>query len=251
VKGGGAAPRRVLVTRRWPELVAKLAAAGIAAVEVPAIETAPPSDTTALDTALHGLAGYDWLVFTSANAVEAVVTRLGRLRLPPPPTRLSLASVGPATSHAIESAWPGARVEVQPGSDFRAAALVEAFAGRALRGKRFLLPVSDRAADTVERALAAQGARVDRVVAYRTMSAMRPDRLRAELAEGIGGVVFASPSAVDSFRTAAGKEASSVPAVCIGPTTTDAARAAGLSIAAVAPQATVDGVAEVVAGLWR
>jgi uroporphyrinogen-III synthase len=250
VKGVGAAPRRVLVTRRWPELVAKLAAAGIVAVEVPAIETAPPADTTALDAALHRLSGYDWLVFTSANAVEAVVTRLGRLRLPPP-TGVSLASVGPATSHAIESAWPGVRVEVQPESDFRAAALVEAFAGRALRGRRFLLPVSDRAADTVERALVAGGARVDRVVAYRTMSAMRPDRLRAEMAAGIGGVVFASPSAVDSFRSAAGREASSIPAVCIGPTTTDAAHAAGLAVAAVAPQATVDGVAEAVAGLWR
>jgi uroporphyrinogen-III synthase len=249
VSAGALTGRRVLVTRRWPELVAGLAARGATAVEVPALEMAPPGDPAPLDAALHQLPAYDWLVFTSANTVEAVVTRLARLRLPPS-RRPALASVGPVTTEAIEAAWPDARVEVQPESDFRGAALVEAFAGRELKGRRVLLPVSDRAADTVERGLSARGALVDRVVAYRTVSATRPDRLRAELAAGADAVVFASPSAVESFRAAVGESAASVPAVSIGPTTADAARAAGLTVVAVAQPSTVDGLLQAIAGLW-
>jgi uroporphyrinogen III methyltransferase / synthase len=244
------AGRRVLVTRRWPELVAGLASLGAIAYEAPLIELRPPSDTRPLDTALAGLARYDWLVFTSANAVEAVAARMAALGLALP-VGLGLASVGPATTQAVHAAWPGARVTVEPVADFRAAGLVAAFDSPAVQGRRVLLPVSDRAAETVSRGLAERGALVDRVVAYRTVSADGGQALTQTLRGGVDVAVFASPSAVEAFAAFAGEDGRAVPAAVIGPTTAEAARAAGLAVLAVAQPSTVEGLLRALEEAWR
>jgi uroporphyrinogen-III synthase len=233
--------RRVLVTRHWPELMTGLASLGAIASEVPLIELRPPSDPRPLDAALADLGRYDWMVFTSANAVEAVCTRMAALAVALPPG-VSLASVGPATSEAVHAAWPGARVSVEPVADFRAAALVAAFDRALVLGRRVLLPVSDRAAETVSRGLTARGALVDRVVAYRTVSADGGQALGLILRDGVDAAVFASPSAVEAFAAFAGADGRTVPAAVIGPTTAEAARAAGLTVLAVAQPSTVEGL---------
>jgi uroporphyrinogen-III synthase len=241
---------RVLVTRRWPELVARLAVAGITAAEVPTIELRPPLDPEPFDRALSALEQYDWIVFTSANAVDAVQSRLAALGLAMPD--VTAASVGPATTAAVREAWPELRVAVQPAVEFRGTALIQAFAAEHLAGRRVLLPVSDRAAETVERGLAARGAIVDRVVAYQTRTAAGSrELLLRELRLGPSAVVFASPSAVEGFLAVGGGGGGSVPAVVIGPTTGEAAAAAGLEVAATADPATVEGMAEAVARVLR
>jgi uroporphyrinogen-III synthase len=144
--------------------MAGLTSLGAIASEVPLIERLPPSDPVPLDAALRGLARYDWLVFTSANAVEAVARGMTALGVGLP-SGLSLASVGPATTLAAQAAWPGVRVAIEPAADFRGAGLVAAFAPAVLEGRSVLLPVSDRAADTVARGLSERGAKVDRVIA--------------------------------------------------------------------------------------
>ena len=241
---------RVLITRRWPELVARLAVAGITAAEVPTIEVRPPLDPEPFDRALAAIERYDWIVFTSANAVDAVLARLTTLGLAMPD--VTAASVGPATTAAILEAWPELRVAVQPAVEFRGTALIQAFGAEHLAGRRILLPVSDRAAETVERGLAARGAIVDRVVAYQTRTAAGSRELIVrELRLGPNAVAFASPSAVEGFVAAAGEAARTVPAVVIGPTTGEAALAAGLTVAATADPATVDGMVEAIARAVR
>jgi uroporphyrinogen-III synthase len=241
--------RRVLVTRRWPELTAALAAAGAIAHEVPLVEVRPPSDPDPLDQALRGLRRYQWLVFTSANAVEAVAARLAALGVTLEPG-IRLASVGPATTEAIDHAWPGTEVAIAPATDFRAAGLVSAFAAEPLDGTRILLPVSDRAADTMADGLSARGAEVDRVIAYRTV-ATGGEGLAPRLRAGVDVAVFASPSAVEAFVRAAGDESRAVRAAVIGPTTAEAARAAGLSVLAIAHPSTVEGLLAALATAWR
>jgi len=233
--------RRILVTRRWPELAQRLAALGATAVEAPLLSFAPPSDPARLDAVLRDLAAYDWLVFTSANAVDAVARRMEDMGLELAPT-LSLASVGPATTEALRAAWPHAHVEVQPVAEFRATSLLAAFDRVTLRGKRVLLPVSNRAADTVARGLEARGAHVDTVVAYTTVVPTRSDALERELARGVAAAALASPSAVTAFCAAAGTAGRDVPVVVIGPTTEEAARDAGLRVRATADPATVEGM---------
>jgi uroporphyrinogen-III synthase len=238
---GGLAGRRVLLTRRWPELVASLSSAGATVAEVPALALNPPSDSRPLDAALRALPDYEWVVFTSAHAVDAVVARMEALGVTMP-AGMRMASVGPVTSQAILAAWPGAHVEVQPESEFRGLSLVAAFAGRELRAQRMLLPVSDRAADVVEKGLAARGARVDQLVAYQTTASDSRERFREELHVGLDLVAFASPSAVEAFCAAVGEASLGAPAVVIGPTTADAARAAGLDVLAVADTADSPGM---------
>jgi uroporphyrinogen-III synthase len=235
--------RRILVTRRWPELAAALGDRGASVAEVPATVIVPPEDTNALDEALRALPSYDWLVFTSANAVEAVGGRMAALGVTFP-RRLRLASLGPATTRAVGEAWPRVPVFVQPPDDFRAESLVEAFAAHDLTEGRILLPVSDRAADTVQRGLATLGARVHRVIAYRTVPSANRDLLLALLDRGVDAAVFASPSAVEGFLDGGGEGARRTAAVAIGPTTADAARAAGLGVLATADQATVEGLVQ-------
>ena len=246
---GAVRGRRVLVTRRWPELMAALAAEGAIAYEVPLVEVRPPSDPGPLDDALRGLGRHQWVVFTSANAVEAVAARMTALGVTLE-AGIRLASVGPATTEAIDRAWPGTEVVIAPATDFRGAGLVTAFASEPLDGKRILLPVSDRAAETVERGLSGRGACIDRVIAYRTV-ATSGEGLGERLDAGVDVAVFASPSAVEAFVGAAGAPARAVPAAVIGPTTAEAARAAGLTVLAVAQPSTVEGLLAALASAWR
>jgi uroporphyrinogen-III synthase len=241
------AGRRIVVTRRPGQsdtLAALLGERGAEVIEVPAIEIVAAKDTAPLDRALRTLR-YDWIVFTSPNAVNAVLGRMVVLGLEP---RLCaagprLASVGPATSSALRSAFPRDPVSLEAEDAFRAGGLAERFRRERLAGARLLLPASSRARDELAEALAAQGAEVDRVVAYETIEP--PDlarRVGACLDAGFDLVAFASPSAAGAFAAAAGGRAVGLPAVVIGPTTAEAARALGFEVKAVAQPSTIEGL---------
>lgn len=204
---------------------------------MPAIEVVPPQDPAPLDGALRALAGFDWIVFTSANAVRAVRERIQA----PLPGGVRIASVGTATTDAIHRSFPGVEVSLEPSEEFRAEGLLEAFAGVDLAGRGVLLPLSDRARDVLAAGLTERGARVTTVVAYRTVTPSGlAARLRQELERGLDLLSFASPSAVEGFVSAAGGVG--VPAAVIGPVTEAAARDAGLSVVVVARPATAEGL---------
>jgi uroporphyrinogen-III synthase len=245
---GPLAGRRLVVTRR-PEqsstLVGLLEARGARVLEVPAVEIGPPSDPGPLDAALQALEGYDWVVFTSANAVRAVLVRTITLGLAP---RLSgrgrrLASVGAATSVALRAAFPDDRIDLEPAEEFGAAGLLRAFEARGVKGGRVLLPASSRAREELKAGLQALGARVDVVVAYDTTEpAGLAAAVRRCLAGGFDLALFASPSGVEAFAAAAGEEGRGLPVVVIGPTTEAAARAVGFRVRAVASPSTAEGL---------
>ena len=251
MSAGRLAGWRVLVTRQ-PEqaagLAEALARAGAVVIEVPLVAIVPPADPSALAGAVARLGDYDWLALTSANAVRALAGALGSRGLPP---SLRLATVGASTTRAVTEAL-GAPVALAPAGDFRAEGLVAAFASHDLRGKRVLVPVSDRARDTLAEGLAAQGALVDVVTAYRTITpAEAPSRLASALAAGVDLVTLASPSAVEGFVSSCPAGTAWPPAVVIGPVTEKAALAAGLHVAAVAATPSVEGLIETLAGLTR
>lgn len=241
--------RRIVVTRRTGQagtLVALLGERGAEVIEVPAIEISAAKDTAPLDSALQGLDRYDWIVFTSPNAVNAVLGRLLVLGLHPQLGAAGprLASVGPATTSALGKAFPSDRVSVEAEEAFRAGGLAERFRSERLAGARVLLPASSRARDELAEALAAQGARVDQVVAYETVEpADLAERVRRCVDAGFDLVAFASPSAVSAFAAAAAERAAGLPAVVIGPTTAEAARALGFDVRGVAEPSTVEGLA--------
>jgi uroporphyrinogen III methyltransferase/synthase len=242
----------VLVTRQ-PEQAAGLAEAlareGAFVVEVPLIEIAPPEDEAPLRAAAGRLDAYDWLVFTSANAVRAFAKAMERRALP---RDLRIASVGPSTSEAVLASFSDASVALTPARDFRAEGLLAAFADQDLSGRRVLVPASARARDTLPSGLTARGARVDVVTAYRTLTPSdAPLRLAAALAAGVDVVTLASPSAVEGFVASCPAGAAWPRAVVIGPVTEAAARRAGLDVAGVAGAGDADGIVGVMARLTR
>jgi uroporphyrinogen-III synthase len=235
-------PPRVLLTRQ-PEQAGALRdglrALGLEVVEVPLLEIVPLADPAPLDAALK--VDHHWAAFTSVNAVNAVADRLGALALDWPAS-CRVASVGPATTAAIAERLPAATVALEPETDHRAEGLLRAFEARPLDGCRVLLPVSDRARDVLAHGLRERGAEVDVVAAYHNVAPKDlGQRLAAALAGGIDLVTFASPSAVEGF-VAAGPPRPWPPAAVIGPVTEQAARRAGLSVAAVAAPSTASGL---------
>lgn len=250
---GALAGRRIVVTRPRDDghLRRLLEAEGAVVLECPTIQIAPPSDYGPLDGALRSLAAYGWIVFTSRNGVAAVIARLAALGMTPEALgRARLAVIGPGTGEALRG--HGLAAALAP-EEFRAEALVEAFAGRGVRGARVLLPRAAAARDVLPDGLRALGAEVDVVAAYRTEpGAPAPEVLEAVRTGAIDAVTFTSSSTVRYFLQLAGPDARRVlePALvaCIGPVTAETARDAGLRVGAVASTYTLAGLVDALCG---
>src|SRR5579864_4901818 len=98
---------RVLTTRASKQsggLAKPLREMGAEVVEIPTIEIKPPRSYKALDSALRKIGGYDWLILTSVNGVDALFARLKKLRIPPTKlAHLHVAAIGPATQRENEN----------------------------------------------------------------------------------------------------------------------------------------------------
>lgn len=240
----------VVVTRprkQAADLLAALRAGGAEAIELPAIRIEEATDPAPLDAAVERLAAgdYDWVVFTSANAVDPVARRLEKRGASSAlADRTLVAAVGRATAAALGAA--GLAPNLVPARS-RAEGLVEALGARGVRGAAILYPKAEEALDVLADALRELGAVVDEVVTYRTVLEQTvPPAVVARLRRGAVDVVtFASPSAVAASRRLLGEAWSGLAhadIVCVGPVTADAARAEGLAVAMVAREPTTDAV---------
>jgi uroporphyrinogen-III synthase len=263
------AGRRVVVTRPRPQapaLAARLSALGAEPILFPTIAIAPLDDTTALDAALRRLPEFDWVVFTSANAVDMASRRLSALGLEGALGRgpARMAAIGPATARALEAL--GAAVTALP-DEYVAEALPDTLG--AVAGQRVLLPQAELARDVLAAELARRGALVEALPAYRTLPPAPDPAGLAALRQGVDALTFTSTSAVVNFvRLVSGgdryvepaEQPRSVPAgpplpslagvavACIGPITAQAARAAGLPVSVVPAAYTLDGLVDALAG---
>ncbi len=246
--------RRVVVTRtlaKTASLREKLAAAGAETLEFPSIEILPPRDRAAFDRAVRRAQEADWIVFTSAHAVEAFFSALARQRKDARALgRAKIASVGPATTRALKER--GLAADLEP-SRYESRAVAEALRRRfkRLKGLKILLPSSDIAPADLEKALRALGTRTQRVTAYRTRAPRSlPPAVRKALASGeTDFVTFTSASTVRHFVRAIGPAAArrlsrKACFASIGPVTSAELRKAGLRVGCQARQFTVDGLVE-------
>jgi uroporphyrinogen III methyltransferase/synthase len=244
--------RRIVITRARAQaagLVERLRVLGAVPVQCPAIAIAPPEDFAPLDRAIADLPGYDWVIFTSANAVEAVAQRIlatGR-GLDDLRTR-NIGAIGPATASALQRI--GCEVRFMPDT-YVAEAVVEQLGD--VLGQRILLPRADLARKTLAEGLRAKGALVDEVTAYRTVRDRSAPSLYALLEGGtVDAVTFTSSSTVRytvESMLDAGLSAEQVAGllnrtkiVCIGPVTAGTAREYGLVVAAIAEEYTTEGL---------
>jgi uroporphyrinogen III methyltransferase/synthase len=227
--------KRILVTRprdQAAELVERLEAEGAETIVAPMIRIAPPEDYGPLDDACARAAMFNWIVFTSANAVDAF---LERLLAGPQDLRalkdVKLCAVGPRTAERLARA--GLKVDLMP-AEYRAEAVLHAMAEAGdVAGGAVLLPHADIGREIIADQLRKQGAAVTSVVAYRTMAEDPereggPDVYRMLLERSIDVVTFTSASAVRSFVRVLGAESAAyllrnIVVASIGPLTVEAA----------------------------
>lgn len=259
----------MVVTRppsRAEALTSRLRDLGAAVLECPTIRLEEPLDPRPLEDAVRRLEAYDWLVFTSPAGVRRLAAACARERGDPAGVApdLSVAAIGPSTAEAARR--KGWRVDVVPG-EYRAEALLAELRRRArggrepgepggrdpgvgpevLTGLRFLLPRAAEARDVLPEGLAASGAEVDVVTAYR---AVAPEAGSAErVAEAIRGgevdwLTFTASSTVRNFVELVGTEVGGARVAVIGPVTAETARELGLGVDAVAEVYTVSGLVD-------
>lgn len=138
---------------------------GADVIEIPTIEINPPRSYKALDAALKNIAQYDWLILTSVNGVDALFTRIKKLKLSTDTLKhVQIAAIGPATKKAIER--QGLAVAVTP-KKYIAEAVVDALRGKT-EGKKILLARAKVARDLLPNELRKTAAQVDVVEAYET-----------------------------------------------------------------------------------
>jgi uroporphyrinogen III methyltransferase / synthase len=240
------AGKRIVITRapeQAPTFFRALNEKGADVTVLPCIDFVPPQDWSPLDSALSRLSQFDWIAFTSQNAVRFFSQRARELNLAP----LHLRAAGPKIAALGTATAEVAGKEGLP-PDFIAAAarsgseFVEAFASRA-RGAKVLLPASDQAGDRIAEALRAVGADVTSVVAYRTCmpESLDGDALARIRREGADLIFFGSPSAVRNFVRMMNKDTldwlvESSAFGAIGPTTAQAIRDAGIEVGFESPQ---------------
>jgi uroporphyrinogen III methyltransferase / synthase len=244
------AGKRVVITRaarQSVELVEKLGKLGAMPILLPLVAFSAPEDYGPLDAALDRLEQFDWIIFTSENAVRAVVKRAGvRGNLRNVAGRRSrAAAVGPTTATAAERA--GFFVDYQAQTHSGAALANEL--GEKLRGQTIFLPRSDRANPDLPQLLRNYGAEVTDVIAYRTVTPVNLDQEKiAAIVNGeVDAILFFSPTAVEHFVGIVDKGKlrnlqKRLAITAVGPITANALRQAGADILLVAEDTTSDAV---------
>lgn len=242
--------KRIVVTRAIEQargLRDRLEKVGATVLLLPAVSFSEPADSTALDNAIRSLEDFDWILFTSANAVRFFAGRCRKLgRDLGEGVRPHCAAVGTVTASA--AAAEGFVIDYVA-KEFLGTALAWELSP-SLAGKRILLPRSERAGRDLPDALRAGGADVTEVVAYHTggVGASEPGVIEALREARVDVISFFSPSAVENFRGELGSDVVSrlvakVALAAVGPVTAAALRKAGLPVAIEASEATAESMA--------
>lgn len=242
--------KRIVVTRAIEQargLKDRLEQMGAVVLLFPSVSFSEPADTAELDRAVRVLESFDWILFTSANAVRFFAKRCRKLGVASGESEKPLcAAVGPATASA--AAAEGFKITFVA-KEFLGTALAREL-GESLAGKRVLLPRSERAGRDLPEALKAVGAEVAEVMTYHTggIGAVEPAVMEAVREARVDVVSFFSPSAVENLRGELGAEilsrlAANAALAAVGPVTAAALRTAGLPVAIEAPEATSESMA--------
>jgi uroporphyrinogen-III synthase len=243
--------KRVVITRAAEQsatLEKELSARGAIPEVVPLVAFAEPEDFSHVDAALASLDDFDWMIFTSAQAVRSLTRRAERIGKSREVWKEKpwVACVGPATATAAREA--GFLVEFVARTH-NGVGLAGELGGR-LKGAKILLPRSDRANPDLPAELQRQGADSTEVVAYRTLKSSLGENSLKKITEGeADAILFFSPSAVHHFSDLFGRHKlrslqDKLVVAAVGPVTANALREAGVQRMLIAPDTTSASVIE-------
>jgi uroporphyrinogen-III synthase len=241
--------RRVVLTRPtgssadWRE---RLLARGAEVVELPLIKVSKAVDLNTLAEVLQEFGAYEWVIFTSANGVKYFfeefirvhedIRALGLVRI---------AAVGEATADALRNLH--LRVDLQPKKASGEELAQELIKRESMDSAKILVVTGNKNREALVEQLHEARAIVDTLPVYKNEETdLAADPVAAEFrAKGADAILFASPSAVQSFfdQAAALKlapKARKPLAGSIGPTTTAAMKQLGLPVDFEAGEASLD-----------
>ena len=245
--------RRILITRpraQADDFADKLRSAGFEPVYFPVIEIKPVENNLALERALAKLNCYEWIVFTSANAVEIVFDQFPASNWN---EEVKFAAIGPKTAAALKAR------NISPDfvpEEYIAEAILPGLGD--LVGKWVLLPRAEIARKELPEAIFRAGGVPHEITVYKTLP-VQPDLdgLTA-LKSGVDVVTFASASSVENFAAIVRKnrlDPLNLPndplIACIGPLTEQAARDEGFQNIVTAKEYTTEGLIEAITNMEK
>jgi uroporphyrinogen III methyltransferase/synthase len=246
--------KRIVVTRTRKQasvLSDKLRALGAHIIELPTIRIEPPSDLRKFAELVQDAHIYDWIVFTSANGVEAFfdiffklyddAREIGGARI---------AAIGPATAQRLKDFH--LHVDLQP-QEFVAEAVVREFKKQgSIENVRILLVRAEKARDVLPKELSALGAIVDEAFAYRSVPETRETTgARGQLADhGADLITFTSSSTVENFLALGLPWPEGMRIASIGPITSKTVRDQGLKVDVEARRHDIDGLVQAIRDLF-
>ena len=242
---------RVLIPRTQDNtatLVSLLRRHGAVPSEVATISVEPPRTPQQVERAVHGLVSgrYEWVGFTSANAVRAVREKLQEYGLDARSfAGLKVAACGAGTVEALIEF--GVRPDLVPTDDQSTSGLVDVwppYDSLLDPINKVFLPRADIATDTLAAGLTELGWEVEDITAFRTVRAAPPPAPVREAIKtgGFDAVMFTSSSTVRNLVGIAGKPHQSTIVACIGPNTAKTAEEHGLRVDVLAQDSTPEGL---------
>ncbi|NJQ03786.1 uroporphyrinogen-III synthase [Streptomyces zingiberis] len=247
---------KVLVPRTKEQAASlsdQLRSYGAVPSEVPTIAVEPPRTPQQMERAVKGLVTgrYEWIAFTSVNAVKAVREKFEEYGLDARAfAGIKVAAVGEQTARALVEF--GVKPDLVPSGEQSAAGLLEDWPPYDPVFDpidRVFLPRADIATETLVAGLIELGWEVDDVTAYRTVRASPPPATTREAIKGGGfdAVLFTSSSTVRNLVGIAGKPHNVTVIACIGPATAKTAEEHGLRVDVLSPEPSVTRLAEALA----
>src|SRR4029077_3798655 len=247
--------KRIVVTRTRKQasvLSDKLRALGAHVIELPTIRIEPPTDLREFAELVQDAHVYDWIIFTSANGVDAFfdiffklyddAREIGAVRI---------AAIGPATAQRVKDFH--LHVDLQP-DEFVAEAVVKEFEKQgSIENLRILLVRAEKAREVLPKKLSAAGAIVDEAFAYRTVPETRDTSgARRQLAQnGADLITFTSSSTVENFLALGLPWPKGIRIASIGPITSKTVREQGLKVDAEARRHDINGLVQAIRELFE
>jgi uroporphyrinogen III methyltransferase/synthase len=231
-----------------------LLSAGFEPVFFSVIEIQKFTENVALERAIASLKCYEWVVFTSANGVDAFFEHnLHPTSFQENVRRVKVAAIGSKTARSLSE--HGVNPDFVP-KEFVAEAILPGLGD--LRGRWVLLPCAEISRDVLAKAIFAAGGIPHEIVVYRTLPTEPDLDGLAALKTGVDVVTFTSPSTVDNFVKLARQEGlnplhlpENPRIACIGPITQKAAEEAGFSNVLMAVEYTTDGLVKLLSTLEK
>jgi uroporphyrinogen III methyltransferase/synthase len=246
--------KRIVVTRTRKQasvLSNKLRALGAHVIELPTIRIEPPTNLREFAELVQDAHIYDWLVFTSANGVEAFfdiffklyddAREIGGVRI---------AAIGPATAQRVKDFH--LHVDLQP-EEFVAEGVMRKFKKQgSIENVRILLVRAEKARDVLPKELSAAGAIVDEALAYRTVPETRDTSgaQRQLTQDGADLITFTSSSTVENFFALGLPWPKGMRIASIGPIASGRVRDQGYDVDIEARRHDIDGLVQAITELF-